>query len=389
MIAVGSEDSDLVYQDFQSGQLGVLHRSGETVFTAGFTLLSTTPVRSTFRFIEDSTKRVTDLAIEQKEQPTRPAIKLKFPQREFKARNEAGTLAGTIISATSRERHPGIVIIPGGGPKKRDTLQSWWWVYNGFTVLTYDKRGTGMSTGDYKQARITDLAADALAAVTLLKGEPSVDKDQVGIVGISEAGLTAPVVAANSSAVEFVVVSSAPGYSMPQQVVHEVAATSQCEGFSDEDVTRAKALRISLNEAVLKNGPWIQLARDIQSAETEKWFRGARVAPGWKSPFAAMIETNRRYLDFDPAKYWRQVKVPVLVVYGELDTQVDVKESQRIISRAHTKAQNRDHTVVVFPKANHILLEADRGCPDEYPRLSRIVPGYFNTLITWVLRRVR
>jgi len=81
-----------------------------------------------------------------------------------------------------------------------------------------------------------------------------------------------------------------------------------------------------------------------------------------------MIETNRQYLDFDPAKYWRQVKVPVLVVYRELDTQVAVKESQLIINRALTEAQNRDHTVLVFPKANHILLEADRGCPDESPR---------------------
>jgi len=78
IIAVGSEDSDLVYQDFQSGHLGLLHRSDETVFTAGFTILSTTPVRSTFRFIEDSTKRVTGLVIEQKGQPTRTAIKLNF-----------------------------------------------------------------------------------------------------------------------------------------------------------------------------------------------------------------------------------------------------------------------------------------------------------------------
>jgi dipeptidyl aminopeptidase/acylaminoacyl peptidase len=102
-----------------------------------------------------------------------------------------------------------------------------------------------------------------------------------------------------------------------------------------------------------------------------------------------MIEENRRYLDFNPAIFWIQVRAPVLAMYGEVDTQVATEESQKRLQNALRKAQHRDHSIHVFPKSNHIFVEADGGCSDEYPKLSRIVPGYFQTLITWPLRHVR
>lgn len=107
--------------------------------------------------------------------------------------------------------------------------------------------------------------------------------------------------------------------------------------------------------------------------------------PAWKSPSQTMIERTRRYLAFDPADYWKFVSVPVLAVYGDVDTQVPVHESERFLPAE----KNHNRTLRIYNKANHIFLEAETGCDDEMPTLSRIVPGYFQTLITWALRQVR
>jgi hypothetical protein len=161
------------------------------------------------------------------------------------------------------------------------------------------------------------------------------------------------------------------------------------EGFSADEIAQARTLRASMNRTVVKNGPWQELENDILAAEKEKWFRGARVGGQWKKPSAGMIENNRRYLDFDPAKFWIHVTAPVLALYGEVDTQIDTAESQKRLQNLLREARHRDHTVRTFAKANHTFLEAESGCSDEYPKLSRIVPGYFHTLITWALKRSR
>lgn len=389
LVGVSSEDSDLIYQDFQTGRLGLLRKTGDRAFTAGPTLMDATPVLSTFRFIEDSSNRITALVIEEQGRPTRTANKLNLQQTEVKIQNGEIALAGELISSDSRAVQPGIVIIPGGGPQKRDLLQSWWWAYNGFTVLTYDKRGAGRSMGTSKQASILDLAEDAIAAVRMLRHNGKITKGQVGIIGHSEGGFVAPVVASRLKDLSFVIALAPSLFAMPQQVVHEVGTTLQCQGFSADDISRAKTLRDSLNRTVLANGPWPKLASDIQAAEKEKWFREARVTTQWKKPSADMIEANRRYLDFEPASFWIHVRAPVLAIYGEVDTQIATAESQKSLQSALRKAQHHDHIIQVFPKTNHIFLEADSGCSDEYSKLSRIVPGYFHTLITWTLRHVR
>ena len=390
LLAMSSEGKDLVYQDFESGRVGLLHESREGVFTAGPTLMSATPVASTFRVVLNAENRPTALVVEEAGRPARTASRLSFRQADIEIRNGEVVLAAVLISPDSERPHPGLVIIPGGGPQKRDLVQSWWRAYHGFSVLTYDKRGTGSSTGEYKQAAILDLADDAAAAVNALSASPNVDKGRIGIIGHSEAGFVAPIVTSRSSQIAFAIVLSPSTAPMPQQILHEVETSMRCEGSSGEEIAKAKALRNSLNESVLENGSWPQLRRDIEAAEQEKWFRSARVSPEWKEHSAVMLERDRRYLDFDPTKFWRRVKTPVLAVFGEVDTQVSTgEESQRILRNALEEAQNRDYAIRFFPKANHIFLEVSSGCPDEFPQLSRFVPGYFDTLVTWAFRQIR
>jgi hypothetical protein len=124
-----------------------------------------------------------------------------------------------------------------------------------------------------------DLAEDAMAAVRVLRSNRKVAKGQVGIIGHSEGGFVAPVVASRVKDLSFVIVLAPPLFPMPQQVLHEVGTSLQCQGFSAEDIARAKTLREALNRAVIANGPWPKLASDIHVAEREVVPRSSRRGP--------------------------------------------------------------------------------------------------------------
>jgi pimeloyl-ACP methyl ester carboxylesterase len=391
VIGISIEDSDLVYQDFQSGRLGILREKNgvSATFSGGPTLMAASPEVVTFEFIGPSADRTTGLKLKEKERPLRTANRVDFDRADVTFHNGEIKLVGTIISRQPARKRAGIVLIPGGGPQERDMLQSLWWAYNGFRVLTYDKRGAGQSTGAYSEAAILDLATDAVWAVSTLRSDPLTDGTQIGIVGHSEGGFVAPVVASRLHDLAFVIVLAAPLTAMPDQVVHEVETGLKCEGFPPADIGKAKALRIALNRAVVQNSNWEILESDIIAAEGEKWFRAARVQPEWKAPSQRMKDRTRRYLDFDPSDSWKLVSAPVLALYGEADTQVPAQESRMMFERLLPAPKAHNLTIHIYPKANHIFLESETGCDDEAPTLSRIVPGYYQTLITWAVRQVR
>jgi pimeloyl-ACP methyl ester carboxylesterase len=208
-------------------------------------------------------------------------------------------------------------------------------------------------------------------------------------VGHSEAGFVAPLAASRSTDVSFLIVYAAPGLAEDRQVVHEVETTLRCAGFAEADIAKAKALRTQLNEAVLQDIGWNELRRAIEASQDEKWFPEARVGRQWSSPTGPMIELHRRYLQYSPISAWRKVAVPVLALYGERDTQVAAAESMRLIEKSLMEAGNANYTLKLFPKANHMFLDAETGCASEIPRLRRIVPGYFDTIRDWSLRYVR
>lgn len=382
IITLAMQGPDFVYQDFHSGRLALLQPAGENSLTVGPNLSDPAPVEITFWLAEN----LSSLVVQEQSYPQRTARKLDFRREEVTFRNGSVTLAGTLTRPDTKGPHPAVLIVPGGGSQDRNDLQIGWWVYHGFAVLAYDKRGVGKSAGKLSNASIPDLAGDALGAFDLLKSHREIDKTQIGLVGHSEAGFVAPVVASRSRDVAFLIVTAAPALPTPEQVVHELASDMRCDGFSEADIVKAKVLRGTLNDVVLHDRNWNELKQSIQSAQSEKWFRASRVSKEWLNPPAALIETHWRYLQFDPLPVWKKVTAPVLVIGAERDTQIDASHSMRTIGAALTEGGNKDHTLTLFPASNHIFLESGTGCSDEYPRLRRIVPGYFGTVMSWALR---
>jgi pimeloyl-ACP methyl ester carboxylesterase len=93
-------------------------------------------------------------------------------------------------------------------------------------------------------------------------------------------------------------------------------------------------------------------------------------------------------IDFDPVPLWARYEGPVLQIFGELDASTPVRQVVPIIAKALAGRKNTDFAIKVFPKAHHLILEAETGSDSELERLKRYAPGYFDLMTAWLLARI-
>ena len=111
--------------------------------------------------------------------PDAPSSVTQYPgyrTTDFVFEGEGGQLGGTLILPESEGPHPASVLLHGAGEETRDSFweagQVQALVERGIAVFVFDKRGTGVSSGDWKQATLNDLRNDAETALTLVKTLP-------------------------------------------------------------------------------------------------------------------------------------------------------------------------------------------------------------------------
>jgi len=151
------------------------------------------------------------------------ASRVKYRQTDVTIPANGAMLAGSITEALGRGPHAGIVIVHGSEPGERYFYDIWVGVYAGLglTVLTYDKRGVGSSTGRYPGEFPTDAslqvyADDAAAALGFLRTWPGVDPKRVGLHGGSQGGWTVPLAIKRHGLAAFAILVSAPATTVGQ-----------------------------------------------------------------------------------------------------------------------------------------------------------------------------
>ncbi len=289
--------------------------------------------------------------------PSRPAF------RSEDVRYESGSLAlaALLMLPASERPTPGAVVIQGSGTSDRSNP----WaraiaeelVRAGVTVLLTDKRGSGASGGDWRTADFEDLAQDALAGTAYLETRPEVDPRQIGVVGLSQGGWIAPLAAARSDRIAFVISVSAAAVSFAEQSFHELANSTRQAGLAEDAVQEA----LDLNRAVaryLTTGNWDAYDRALRRAVTTTWKRVAEGFPA--SPELPIWTFLRGVADYDPLPYWIALEEPVLVLYGAEDEQdnVPVRESVRRLEFAFGAVGKRNYRIVVVPGAGHGFMDA-------------------------------
>lgn len=385
----GEFGADQFFLDSESGRFGPLYPSSETQFFSGQAIMSPFfPVDVKITFSKDKFGNVTGLTYSQSGLPAVSATKISLKQEEVSFRNGDVTLAGKLTAPSTKGPHAAVILIHGSGPEDRDYLGPWidFFARHGIAVLSYDKRGVRDSTGDWKRAGFEDLAGDVLAGVELLKRRKDVNPKQIGLWAISQGGWIAPLAASRSRDVSFIVLHAGAGVPVAQNGLLAIESELRAYGFPEEEITQAIAY-YKFNDDFTRSGEgWDKLQEAYRHAKARNaewlleepqpkdfWFR----------------QSYRRFMDFDSAPLWEKVSCPVLAFFGELDLTVPPEPNKKALDNALNKANNKDYTIVVLPKGNHLFLKAETGVQTEYPQLKNFIPGYFNTMKDWLVKRVK
>ena len=211
----------------------------------------------------------------------------------------------------------------------------------GFAVLRYDKRGVGGSTGDFDTATTADFASDADAAIIWLRSQPGIDANHVGILGHSEGGIIAPMVAASDKNVAFVIMIAGPALRGDKLFTLQSAMTAKAYGAPDDYIARRRVFDQKLYDAILA-APSAVAARKVADGIVAEGVQQKLVDQNEAESLASGDTTvwYRSFLAYDPAPALTRLDVPVLAIYGSLDTQVPAIDDS-LVAIAALKGQSQ------------------------------------------------
>jgi dienelactone hydrolase len=335
---------------------------------------------------------------------------MSYIQKEVVFSNKDVTLAGTLTLPRTSGRHPAVVLLHGSGPLNRDHeffgMKTFWIIADhltrrGVAVLRYDSRGVGGSGGAPYQFTLQDVAEDALAAIRYLKTRKDINPARIGLCGISQGAIVAPIAASGSEDVAFIICLAGIGVPGGQAQIAQMTSIAKANGASEQEIAELvenlkriiSLIRKQANEAEIR--PLITTMLKNQcvsmSQKSEKQTQDNKavdthvdcVLSWYKSPWF------RFFIDYDPEPALKQVMCPALFLFGELDTQVPLQANRTAIGNALKKSGNNDYTLKTIPKANHVFQVANTGSPSEYLSLEKkFAPGFLEFVSNWILKRV-
>ena len=318
------------------------------------------------------------------------------------------TLAGTLTLPESEGPHPTVILISGSGPQNRDEellnhkpflVIADHLTRQGIGVLRFDDRGVAESTGDFKTATSKDFATDVQAGIDYLKTRKDIDTDNIGLVGHSEGGLIAPMVAAESDDVGFIVLLAGPGVPGDEVVLLQQALIREASGISAEANERNQkalrdiftALRKSKDIEKTKAKLTKQLKKDISEWPEAEQQQIGDVDAFIKGQLDVFSSTwFRFFLEYDPKDALEKVKCPVLALNGEKDLQVDTKQNFPAIEAALKAGGNTNYTMKELPGLNHLFQHTETGNPTEYATIEEtFAPEALKAVSDWILEVIR
>jgi len=286
-------------------------------------------------------------------------------------------LAGTLSrpAQTTEAKLPAVVLVGGSGPADRDGL-----VYGipvlgqlagaladaGSMVVRYDKRGIGQSGGRAESASLNDYAEDVRAAIKMLENRKDVDLKRIAVVGHSEGGLVALIAASKEKKIAAVGLIATPGIAGADIVLAQQQRLLNRMSISAEEKQAKVDAQKKIHEAVISGKGLELLPPDVRRSVDNAEFQSLLVS--------------------DPTKLVAAVRQPLLIVQGELDTQVEPMNADRLESIARARKNAPPPDVVKVPGVNHLLVPATTGEVDEYGSLKdkQVSRQVTDAIVTWL-----
>lgn len=333
-------------------------------------------------------------------QTPKPPFNYTIEEVTFTNPIDKNNLAGTLTTPSDKKDFPIVVLISGSGQQNRDSEifghKSFWVIADDFAkkgigVLRVDDRGTGGSNGINMNLTTQSFAGDTNTAVEFLaqKGFKN-----IGLIGHSEGGIIAPMVASENSKVKFIISMAGPGVPIEELMVLQANAIAKASGATEEELKSGEETNRKIYSLIKNyNG-------DNLTAEVQKLFASEiQKMPKEQQPDATEIEKITLaeakkvtipwyiyFLKINPDMYWSKLQIPVFALNGSKDLQVISKENLAGIKASLGKAKNKRFETLEIPNLNHLFQEAKTGTVEEYGQLEQtIAPQVLDKMSSWIL----
>jgi uncharacterized protein len=340
-------------------------------------------------------KRATDTAQLERRRPQNPIKPYPYRDEDVSYANKVAniTIAGTLTIPTGNGPFPAVLLIAGSGRNNRDEslaghspflVLSDYLTRKGIVVLRADKRGVGKSGGDYATATTSDFAADAEAGVAYLGSRPEVDRHKIGLIGHSEGGVIAPMVAAANPSVAFIVMMAGPGVPGADIIVEQTLRIVEASGKSHEEAEKDAAEERKILALVEQEKDDAELAKKLRDV------LGGQIPEATLNNQIKTLSSPwyREFIQYDPATALRKVTCPVLALIGEKDLQVPPDQNLPAIRKILESSGNKNFEVDELPGLNHLFQPAKTGAPSEYGEIElTISPIALEKISSWIMKQ--
>lgn len=365
-------------------------------------------VAGTFKQGGQSLPLILTRKVEAKVQIIRPQEPVKpYPyyseEVTFENKKDSITLAGTLTLPKKEGKFPVVVLITGSGPQNRNEelmghkpflVLSDYLTRNGIGVLRFDDRGTFASKGNFAKATTFDFATDVESAVNYLKTRPEIDKKHIGLIGHSEGGIIAPIVATKSKDVSFIVLMAGTAIPGSELLLLQQDLIGRTSGMKEEDLKIAT----KLNTAIYKMVDETTNTDSLKAKITRYLIAKSKELPDLKIPEGKTVNDfiemelaqlmtpwMLNFIRYNPAPTLEKVKCPVLAINGSKDLQVPASVNLPAIENALKKGGNKKGTIKELPGLNHLFQECTTGAPKEYSEIEQTIsPVALETIANWI-----
>jgi uncharacterized protein len=298
-------------------------------------------------------------------------------------------LSGTLTLPSKTGIFPVVVLISGSGPQDRNEsllghkpflVLADYLTRKGIGVLRYDDRGVGKSTGKFDMATSADFAKDTQAAIAYLKTRLEINSKQIGLIGHSEGGLIAPMVATQSKDIAFIVLLAGPGTPIDELMLQQSKLVGAAQGATDVEIAKGQKLNSGAFSIIKKSTDQTKLKTDLteyfKSNITEEDMALRPSGTSEEQYIQSLVNEfgnvwMQYFIQFIPANYLTKVRCPVLALNGSKDLQVPAKENLEAIQTALKNGGNKNFMVKELPGMNHLFQECSTGAIEEYAAIEQ------------------
>ena len=315
--------------------------------------------------IASAAARTTSFSVPGDETVHIPAAGFSLAASVARPAGAKGPLPAVILvpGSTARDRDGAVAGVPVLGHIAADLVNL------GFVVVRYDQRGIGQSGGRPETATINDYAEDVRAVIVWLdRQRQDVDKRRIALVGYGDGAWIAMRAAERDNRVAALALVAAVSTTGAEYTLEQQRNLLEQLNATDTEREAKIGLQQRINAAALEGTGWDDIPDALREAADTPWFQS--------------------FLAFDPARIIRDLREPILIVHGTLDTEVAPDHADRLADMARARRRKVETELATVPGVNHLLVPATTGRVEEYGSLSgaRVAPAVTSLIAGWLTR---